>query len=73
MTQQDPALRPTAAEVEFEWRRVRGRIYGLHKLWRLTARTEPLVATLIFDSANFISRGYRVGKQLFTFIADMQG
>ena len=73
MTRHDPAQRPTSAEAEQVWHRIRPQISELHKSWRLTPREEPWLITVLIDGARLVGRGYHAGKQIARWFTEAQG
>jgi hypothetical protein len=47
--QTDPSSRPSAEEVLQEWRTIRGRVYTLHRYWRVRDSREPPLFGPVLD------------------------
>jgi hypothetical protein len=66
MTQKDPSKRPSAADAERQWRKIRGGISSLDLSWRLRAREELWIETAVLSA-------WHVGKSIFSWVTDTQG
>jgi len=73
MTEDDPAARPTAAEVYELWKKLRPTVSVLHGKWRLRYRDEGPVVGFIFDVVHSIGAIFRFTRQLFRWSVDLQG
>jgi hypothetical protein len=49
MTQTDSSSRPTAEETLQQWRTIRGRVYTLHRYWKVRDSGEPPLFGPVLD------------------------
>ena len=55
MTNDDPALRPTAEEALQRWRVLRHDIWGYQRLWRPRRRDENVIVQAVSDVFSLVS------------------
>jgi hypothetical protein len=66
MMQKDPSKRPSAAEAERQWHKIREGISSLDLSWRLRAREEFWIETAVLNA-------WHVSKSIFSWVTDTQG